>query len=47
MMRIPDSKHALVIGAAEFSCEWNRKKVSLNYRETGEAAGTVVSVEVQ
>jgi tetratricopeptide (TPR) repeat protein len=47
MMRIPDSKHALVLGAAEFSCDWNKQKVSLNYRETNNAAGTVVSVEVQ
>lgn len=46
-MQVPDSKHTLVIGADEFSCSWNKQAVALNYRETGDAAGNVVSIEVQ
>jgi len=46
-MQVADSKHALVIGAGEFSCSWNQQKVAVNYRETGDAAGSVVSIEVQ
>jgi tetratricopeptide (TPR) repeat protein len=46
-MQVADSKHALVIGADDFSCSWNKQKVALNYRETGDAAGSVVSIEVQ
>jgi tetratricopeptide (TPR) repeat protein len=46
-MRVTDSKHVLVLGAAEFSCAWNRQQISVNYRETSDTAGTVVSVEVQ
>ena len=46
-MQVSDSKHVLVIGADGFSCAWNRQKVALNYRETGDAAGSVISIEVQ
>ena len=46
-MHVADSKHALVIGADEFSCSWSKQKVALNYRENGEADGNVVSIEVQ
>ena len=46
-IRVPDSKHVLLIGADEFSCAWKKQKVAINYRETGEAAGTAISIEVQ
>jgi len=46
-MQVADNKHALVIGADGFSCSWNKQKVALNYHETGDAAGSVVSIEVQ
>ena len=46
-MQVADNKHALVIGADGFSCSWNKQKVALNYHETGDAAGNVVSIEVQ
>jgi tetratricopeptide (TPR) repeat protein len=46
-MQVPDSKRTPVIGADEFSCSWNKQAVALNYRETGDAAGSVVSIEVQ
>ena len=45
-MRVPDTRHALLIGADEFSCTWNKQKVAINYRESGDLA-TVVSIEVQ
>ncbi|MCU1296798.1 MAG: hypothetical protein JWO91_1076 [Acidobacteriaceae bacterium] len=46
-MQVADSKHILVMGADEFSCAWNKQKVALNYSETGDAAGRVISIEVQ
>jgi hypothetical protein len=46
-MRVKDSKHILVLGADAFSCDWKKQKVALNYRETGDGAGTVVSIEIQ
>ena len=46
-MQVSDSKRTPVIGADEFSCSWNKQAVALNYRETGDAAGSVVSIEVQ
>ena len=46
-MRVADTKHVLLLGADEFSCSWNKQKVALNYRENGEAVGSVVSIEVQ
>jgi tetratricopeptide (TPR) repeat protein len=46
-MQVRDSKSVLLIGAPSFSCSWSKRKVALNYRETGEAAGNVVSIEVQ
>ena len=46
-MQVRDSKQILLIGADSFSCAWNKQKVALNYRETGDAAGNVISIEVQ
>jgi tetratricopeptide (TPR) repeat protein len=46
-MLVLDSKHVVVIGADEFSCSWTKQKVALNYRETSDAAGSVVSIEIQ
>jgi hypothetical protein len=46
-MQVQDSKHILLIGAGSFSCSWSKQKVALNYRETGDAAGNVISIEVQ
>jgi len=46
-MRVPDDKHVLVVGADQFSCSWTKQKVAINYRETGDAAGNVISIEVQ
>jgi tetratricopeptide (TPR) repeat protein len=46
-MQVNDSQHVLVLGADAFSCVWNKQKVAMNYRETGEATGSVVSIEIQ
>jgi tetratricopeptide (TPR) repeat protein len=46
-MNVRDSKHALVLGTDAFSCGWKNQKVAINYRQTGETAGSVVSIEVQ
>jgi tetratricopeptide (TPR) repeat protein len=46
-MKVPDSQHVLLLGADSFSCEWKKQKVAINYREIGNATGTVVSIEVQ
>jgi tetratricopeptide (TPR) repeat protein len=46
-MHIGDSKHMVLIGADEFSCDWKNKSVSLNYRERQDGDGDVVSLEVQ
>jgi hypothetical protein len=42
-----DNKHVIVIGADNFSCAWTNQKVAVNYHETGEGAGEVMSVELQ
>jgi hypothetical protein len=46
-MQVRDSHHVLVLGGNGFSCDWKGQKVALNYRETGESSGTVVSIEIQ
>jgi hypothetical protein len=49
-MQVQDTKHVLmmlVMGAGGLSCSWSKQKVAFNYRETGDAAGSVISIEVQ
>jgi len=46
-MRVADSKRVLVLGADNFSCDWKKQKVAVNYRDTGDGTGTIVSIEVQ
>jgi tetratricopeptide (TPR) repeat protein len=46
-LHISDSKHLVLIGADEFSCDWKNKDVSLNYRERQDGGGDVVSLEIQ
>jgi hypothetical protein len=46
-MQVQDSQHVLVMGAGEFSCSWRKQKVALNYHENGDAAGSMISIEVQ
>lgn len=46
-MKVPNTDRAVVIGADKFSCSWIKQKVALNYRPTGTAEGSVISVEIQ
>jgi len=46
-MKVADTNHIVLIGADGFSCSWNKQKVAVNYRETSEGEGDVVSLEVQ
>jgi tetratricopeptide (TPR) repeat protein len=46
-LRTPDFKSLTVIGADAFSCTWENRRVSINYRASGKTGGDLVSVEVQ
>ena len=46
-MKIADRNHLVLIGADAFSCSWEKKKVAVNYHETGSAEGSVISLEIQ
>jgi len=46
-LRAEDYKSLLLVGADEFSCEWNDRAVIANYKAGGKADGDLVSVEVQ
>jgi Flp pilus assembly protein TadD len=45
--RTSNVAHAIVIGADKFSCAWTNQRVAVNYRETAEAEGNLVSIEIQ
>jgi hypothetical protein len=47
LMQVRDSHHVLILGGNGFSCNWKDQKVALNYRETGESSGAVVTIEIQ
>jgi tetratricopeptide (TPR) repeat protein len=46
-MHVSDYKSLLVIGEDKFSCDWNNRLVSVNYRKAGEHTGEVVSLELR
>lgn len=46
-LTVADVNHMILFGADKFSCSWAKRKVSLNYRETGAGEGSVVSLEIQ
>ena len=46
-LHVGNRKHVVVMGADEFSCAWANQSVAVNYRETAEGTGEVVSVDVQ
>jgi predicted O-linked N-acetylglucosamine transferase (SPINDLY family) len=46
-LRTPDYKALLLIGADTFSCDWNNRSVSVNYKAGGLSDGDLVSVEVR
>jgi len=46
-LRTADYKSLLLIGADNFSCEWNNRSVSVNYKPGGLSDGDLLSVEVR
>ncbi|HVI07074.1 MAG TPA: hypothetical protein VND65_02145 [Candidatus Binatia bacterium] len=46
-LRTPNYKSLLLIGADSFSCEWNDRSVSVNYKPGGLSDGDLLSVEVR
>ena len=46
-LRTPDYKSLLLIGADTFSCAWNDRSVSVNYKPGGVSDGDLVSVELR
>jgi tetratricopeptide (TPR) repeat protein len=51
-LHIGDTKHLVLLGADNFSCDWKNKNVSLNYRERNNQGGSdgdgdIVSLELQ
>jgi tetratricopeptide (TPR) repeat protein len=46
-MLAPQSKKLVLIGADEFSCSWTNRKVSVNYRKSGDDQGNLVSMELE
>jgi len=46
-LRTPDYKSLLLIGADTFSCAWNDRSVSVNYKPGGLSDGDLLSVEVR
>ncbi len=46
-MLAPQSKKLILIGAEEFSCSWTNRKVSANYRKSGDDQGSLISLEFE
>ncbi|MGZ7059935.1 MAG: tetratricopeptide repeat protein [Candidatus Angelobacter sp.] len=46
-MLAPQSKKLILIGAEEFSCSWTNRKVSVNYRKSGNDQGNLMSLEFE
>ena len=46
-MLAKDSHHLVLIGADSLSCDWKNRNVAVNYRETGEGRGEIISLELQ
>jgi hypothetical protein len=46
-MSVADTKHAIVIGADDFSCGWTQKPVAVNYRVSSDGEMKVMTVEIQ
>jgi len=46
-IKVADTNHVVLLGEDSFSCSWSKRKVALNYVETGAGEGRAVSVELQ
>ena len=46
-LKTADYKSLTLIGADKFSCDWNHRTISANYKAIGKTEGDLVSLEVQ
>jgi hypothetical protein len=46
-MTAKNASHMILIGADTFSCDWKNRSVAVNYRETGDGQGDIISLELQ
>lgn len=46
-LHVRNTQRAILIGADSFSCNWANQKVAVNFRQTGDARGDIVSLELQ
>jgi hypothetical protein len=46
-LTVNDRDHVILIGADQFSCAWNKRKVAVNYRENDAGDTSVMSIELQ
>jgi tetratricopeptide (TPR) repeat protein len=46
-MTAKNASHMILIGADTFSCDWKNRSVAVNYRETGDGRGDIISLELQ
>jgi tetratricopeptide (TPR) repeat protein len=46
-MRTQNRDHLILIGADQWSCEWRNRNVAVNYRQSGEQQGDIISLELQ
>jgi len=46
-MRAANASTTIVIGADKISCDWKNQKVAVNYRQTGDRQGDIISLELQ
>lgn len=46
-LRTPDYKSVLLIGADDFSCDWQDRQITANYKAAAAGTGDLISLEVQ
>ena len=46
-LRTPDYKSLTLVGADTFSCAWENRQISINYRPAGKTGGDLVSLELR
>jgi tetratricopeptide (TPR) repeat protein len=46
-IKVADTNHVVLLGADSFSCSWSKRKVAMNYVETGAGEVRAISVELQ
>ncbi len=46
-MRTQNRDHLILIGADQWSCDWRNRSVAVNYRQSGDQQGDIISLELQ